>query len=81
LKPSRLFEKGLNYDIDADLAWKAEPFADCLLSDVARNLIGIFLNTRAAGRLPRIEGLNPAAIRRWPCWAAGSWAPASCTCC
>ena len=62
LKAIEAFEKGLGYDLDADLEQEAELFADCLLSDVARNLIGIFLNTRAAGRLPRIEGLKPAAI-------------------
>jgi 3-hydroxyacyl-CoA dehydrogenase/enoyl-CoA hydratase/carnithine racemase len=63
-KAIEAFEKGLNYDIDADLEMEAELFADCLMSDVARNLIGIFLNTRAAGRLPRIEGLKPAVIRK-----------------
>jgi len=31
---------------------------------VAKNLIDIFLNTRAAGRLPRIEGLEPAKIKK-----------------
>ena len=34
------------------------------MSDVAKNLIGIFLNTRAAGRLPRIEGIEPAKIKK-----------------
>jgi 3-hydroxyacyl-CoA dehydrogenase len=34
------------------------------VSDVAKNLIGIFLNTRAAGKLPRIEGIQPAKIRK-----------------
>jgi 3-hydroxyacyl-CoA dehydrogenase/enoyl-CoA hydratase/carnithine racemase len=64
LKAIEAFEKGLGYDLDADLDQEAELFADCLLSDVARNLIGIFLNTRAAGRLPRIEGIKPAAIKK-----------------
>lgn len=64
LKAIEAFEKGLGYDIDADLDREAELFADCLLSDVAQNLIGIFLNTRAAGRVPRIEGLKPAAIKK-----------------
>jgi len=31
---------------------------------VAKNLINIFLNTRSAGRLKRIEGVEPAKIRR-----------------
>jgi 3-hydroxyacyl-CoA dehydrogenase/enoyl-CoA hydratase/carnithine racemase len=64
LKAIEAFEKGLGYDIDDDLEREAGLFADCLLSDVARNLIAIFLNTRAAGRLPRIEGIQPAAIKR-----------------
>jgi len=63
-KAIEAFEKGLNYEIDADLTMESELFADCLMSDVARNLIAIFLNTRAAGRLPRIEGLKPALIRK-----------------
>jgi 3-hydroxyacyl-CoA dehydrogenase/enoyl-CoA hydratase/carnithine racemase len=64
LKAIEAFEKGLGYDIDADLEREAGLFADCLLSDVAQNLIGIFLNTRAAGRVPRIEGLKPAPVKR-----------------
>ncbi len=64
LKAIEAFEKGLGYDIDADLEREAGLFADCLLSDVAQNLIGIFLNTRAAGRVPRIEGLKPAPVKK-----------------
>ena len=41
-----------------------ELFSECAVSDVAKNLIGIFLNTRAAGRLPRIEGIEPARIKK-----------------
>jgi 3-hydroxyacyl-CoA dehydrogenase/enoyl-CoA hydratase/carnithine racemase len=63
-KAIEAFEKGLGYDIDADIATEAELFADCVVSDVAKNLINIFLNTRAAGRLPRIEGIEPAKIRK-----------------
>jgi 3-hydroxyacyl-CoA dehydrogenase/enoyl-CoA hydratase/carnithine racemase len=63
-KAIEAFEKGLSYDLEADLKTEAELFADCLLSDVARNLIGIFLNTRAAGRLPRIDALKPALVKR-----------------
>jgi 3-hydroxyacyl-CoA dehydrogenase/1,4-dihydroxy-2-naphthoyl-CoA synthase len=64
LKAIEAFEKGLGYDIDADIETESELFADCVVSDVAKNLIDIFLNTRAAGRLPRIEGLAPAKIRK-----------------
>jgi 3-hydroxyacyl-CoA dehydrogenase/enoyl-CoA hydratase/carnithine racemase len=63
-KAIEAFEKGLGYDIDADIETEAELFADCAVSDVAKNLINIFLNTRAAGRLPRIEGLEPAKIKK-----------------
>jgi len=63
-KAVEAIDKGLSYDIDADLKREAELFADCVVSDVAKNLIGIFLNTRAAGRLPRIEGLEPAKIKK-----------------
>jgi 3-hydroxyacyl-CoA dehydrogenase/enoyl-CoA hydratase/carnithine racemase len=57
-------EKGLSYDIDADIEREVDLFADCAISDVADNLIGIFLNTRSAGRLPRIEGIEPAKIKK-----------------
>jgi len=63
-KAIEALEKGLGYDLDADLSMEAGLFADCLLSDVAQNLIGIFLNTRSAGRLPRIENLKPAQIKK-----------------
>ena len=63
-KAIEAFEKGLGYDIDADIETEAELFADCVISDVAKNLINIFLNTRAAGKLPRIEGLEPAKIKK-----------------
>ncbi len=50
------FEQGLSYDIEADIEKEVDLFSDCAVSDVAKNLINIFLNTRAAGRLKRIEG-------------------------
>jgi 3-hydroxyacyl-CoA dehydrogenase/1,4-dihydroxy-2-naphthoyl-CoA synthase len=57
-------EKGLSYDIEPDIEKEVALFSECAVSDVAKNLIGIFLNTRAAGRLPRIEGLAPAKIKK-----------------
>jgi 3-hydroxyacyl-CoA dehydrogenase/enoyl-CoA hydratase/carnithine racemase len=63
-KALEAMEKGLNYDIEPDLEIEADLFADCVVSDVAKNLIGIFLNTRSAGRLPRIEGIEPAKIKK-----------------
>ena len=57
-------EKGLGYDIEADIEREVELFSECALTDVCKNLIGIFLNTRAAGRLPKIKGLEPAKIKK-----------------
>ncbi|HUU81054.1 MAG TPA: 3-hydroxyacyl-CoA dehydrogenase NAD-binding domain-containing protein, partial [Acidobacteriota bacterium] len=63
-KAIEAIEKGLSYDIEADIEKEVGLFADCAVSEVAKNLIGIFLNTRAAGRLPRIEGVKPAEIKK-----------------
>ena len=62
-KAIEAMERGLSDDFEVDLKREAELFCDCAVSDVAKNLIGIFLNTRAAGRLPRIEGVEPQKIR------------------
>jgi 3-hydroxyacyl-CoA dehydrogenase/enoyl-CoA hydratase/carnithine racemase len=58
------FDQGLGYNIEADIEKEVGLFADCAVSDVAKNLINIFLNTRSAGRLKRIEGIEPAKIKR-----------------
>ena len=63
-KAIEAMEQGLSDDFEADLKIEAELFADCAVSDVAKNLIGIFLNTRAAGRLPRIEKIEPKKIKK-----------------
>jgi len=62
-KAIEAMERGLSDDFEADLKIEAELFCDCALSDVAKNLIGIFLNTRAAGKLPRIKGVEPRKIK------------------
>jgi len=62
-KAIEAMERGLSEDFEADLKVEAELFTDCAVSDVAKNLIGIFLNTRAAGRLPRIKGVEPQKIK------------------
>ena len=62
LAPFKIIEavsEGLSTDFWRDIAREAELFCDCLLSDIAQNLIGIFLNERATGRLPRIQGIEP----------------------
>ncbi|MFH1241016.1 MAG: 3-hydroxyacyl-CoA dehydrogenase NAD-binding domain-containing protein [Pseudomonadota bacterium] len=64
-------EKGLGYDIEADIEREVALFADCLVSDVAKNLIGIFLNTRAAGKLNRIKDVEPAKIKKVAMLGAG----------
>ncbi len=63
-KAIEAMEEGLTFDIEKDIEKEVSLFADCAVSDVAKNLIGIFLNTRAAGRLPRIEGIKPAKIQK-----------------
>jgi 3-hydroxyacyl-CoA dehydrogenase/enoyl-CoA hydratase/carnithine racemase len=57
-------EQGLSYDIEADIEREVDLFGECVVSDVAKNLMGIFLNSRASGRLPRTEGLKPADIKK-----------------
>src|SRR4030043_285827 len=64
LKALEAIEKGLSYDIEKDIEREVELFSECAVSDVSKNLIGIFLNTRSAGRLPRIEGIEPAKIKK-----------------
>ncbi len=64
MKAVAAIDQGLSYDVDKDLEREAELFADCAVSDVAENLIGIFLNTRAAGKLERIKGVEPAGIKK-----------------
>ena len=63
-KAIEAMENGLSFDIEADIDREGDLFCDCAISDVAKNLIGIFLNTRSAGRLPRIEGIEPAKIKK-----------------
>jgi len=64
MKAVEAIDKGLSYDIDVDLEREVDLFADCAVSDVAKNLIGMFLNTRAAGRLPRIKDVKPAQVKK-----------------
>ncbi len=62
-KAIEAMERGLSENFEEDLKVEAQLFCDCALSDIAKNLIGIFLNTRAAGRLPRIQGVEPKKIK------------------
>ncbi len=62
-KAIEAMERGLSNDYEADIRGEAELFCDCAVSETAKNLMGIFLNTRAAGRLPRIQAIKPQGIR------------------
>ena len=62
-KAIEAMERGLSDDFEADLKIEAELFCDCAVSDIAKNLMEIFLNTRAAGRIPRIQGIGTQKIR------------------
>jgi len=57
-------EQGLSMDFQADIEREAKLFCECLVSDVAKNLISTFLNQRAAGKLPRIKGIEPAKVKK-----------------
>ncbi len=63
LKAIEAMEKGLGEDFSADIRVEAELFTECAISDVAKNLINIFLNTRSAGRLERIQKVKPAEVK------------------
>ena len=64
LKAIEAIGKGLSFDIESDMDRELDIFCDCALSDVAKNVIGTFLSTRSAGKLPRIEGIQPANIKK-----------------
>ncbi len=61
-KAIEAIERGFTDNLEADLELEAHLFAECVVSDVAKHLIDIFLDTRAAGRLPRIENIQPGRI-------------------
>ena len=63
-KALEALEQGLTAEIERDIRRDVELFGECAVSAIAKNLIGVFLNTRAAGRHPRIKGLEPAPIKK-----------------
>ena len=63
-KAIEAIDKGLSFDIEADIEREVDFFSECAVSDVAKNLMDIFLGSRAAGRLPRIGNLKPAAVKK-----------------
>ncbi|MBR9986658.1 MAG: hypothetical protein KFF68_12175, partial [Desulfosarcina sp.] len=50
-------------DFDTDIKVEAALFTECAVSDIAKNLIGLFLNSRSSGRLPRIQNVKPASVK------------------
>jgi 3-hydroxyacyl-CoA dehydrogenase/enoyl-CoA hydratase/carnithine racemase len=64
LKAIEAIERGLSYDIETDIEREVGLFSECAVSHIAKNLMGIFLNTRAAGKLHRIDGIEPAKLER-----------------
>jgi hypothetical protein len=48
-KAIEALEKGLTDDFDADIRLEARLFAECAVSDIAKNLIGIFSIPAALG--------------------------------
>ncbi len=64
-------ERGLTDNFEADLKIEAELFADCAVSDIAKNLIGIFLNTRPPGGFPGLKRSCPKRLKPWPCSGGG----------
>jgi 3-hydroxyacyl-CoA dehydrogenase/enoyl-CoA hydratase/carnithine racemase len=62
-KAIEAMERGLSDGFETDLKIEAELFSECAVSGVCKNLIGIFLNTRAAGKLPRVKGVEPQKVK------------------
>jgi len=62
-KALEALEKGLTGDFKADIALEAKLFCECAVSNIAKNLIRIFLNSRSAGRLPALKGVTPEKIK------------------
>ncbi len=56
-------EKGLGLNFNTDIKTESALFCQCLFSNVSRNLISIFLNTRNAGNFPWIKGERPRNIK------------------
>lgn len=64
LKAVEAIEKGLGINFQTDIDLEAALFCDCFLSDVSKNIIDIFINTRKAGKITRIKGESPRKISK-----------------
>jgi 3-hydroxyacyl-CoA dehydrogenase/enoyl-CoA hydratase/carnithine racemase len=69
-------ERGLGLNFRGDIEMEAELHCDCVLSDVSRNLITLFLNTRTAGRISRVRDEKPARIKKVGVLGCGNLGPA-----
>ncbi len=57
-------ERGLGISLLSDIKTEASLFCECAASDISKNLIRVFINTRDAGTLIRIKGEKPRKIRK-----------------
>ncbi|QTA79343.1 Fatty acid oxidation complex subuint alpha [Desulfonema limicola] len=64
LKAIEAFERGLGINFKSDINLESGLFCDCVLSDISKNLIDIFINTRNAGKITRIKGESVRKISK-----------------
>ncbi|MGE0084843.1 MAG: 3-hydroxyacyl-CoA dehydrogenase NAD-binding domain-containing protein [Desulfococcaceae bacterium] len=57
-------ERGLGINFLSDIRTEAALFCECATSDISKNLIRVFINTRDAGTLIRIRGEKHRKIRK-----------------
>ncbi len=62
-KAMEALSMGLSDDFEDDIQREAQLFCECALSQEAKNLISIFLNSRKAGRLERTRAVTPMAVK------------------
>ncbi len=62
-KAIQAMEQGLSDDFSKDIELEAGLFSECAVSQEAKNLINIFLNSRTTGRLERTKGVEPAKVK------------------
>ncbi|MFP4306441.1 MAG: 3-hydroxyacyl-CoA dehydrogenase NAD-binding domain-containing protein [Desulfococcaceae bacterium] len=68
-------ERGLGINFRGDIELESELYCECLLSDVSRNLIALFQNTKTAGQISRVQGEKPRKIKRVGVLGCGNLGP------
>ena len=68
-------ERGLGINFRGDIEMETELYCDCLLSDVSRNLVALFQNTRTAGQIARVRGETPRRIKKVGVLGCGNLGP------